>query len=225
MSPRHMKCLAPQLLGLWAIYYKIIKCLMGDTQLRVLFYQVHEGRLAAKFGRLVWLANLCKPSFPIPRTLSDLGKMDICQESIQHSAQGFLNPQFLGLTKEQIALTQAEDLPKFHDLFEAPEPGPYLTGHTTLQLPRAAKSILSNADSPSSILAVELFFPAGEGSTPTNPVLGNESGAFPLVGFSPGFGGKPKNHHLLFEYLASFGYIIVSQVAFIVSDRRWSECS
>lgn len=159
----------------------------------------------------MWLANVCKPNLSIPGTLADMGKMDRCQDAIQHSARGHWNPSFLGLTEEEIAATPAEDLPKFGDLFEPLEPGPFLSGHVTLRLPRLTRSILSNADSPSATLTADLFFPAGKGSTSDSPIL-SESGPFPIVGFSAGFGGKPMNHRYLLKYLASYGYIVVSQV-------------
>lgn len=149
--------------------------------------------------------------------------MPECKDSISSSAQGYLNPKFLGMSKLELDSKSVKDLPKFNDLFAAPEPGLYRVGHVRIEVMRKKKSVLVNDESSGWSLPVDVYYPAAPQLQNGEPIV-NPGRQYPVVGFSPGFGATPHQHSHLLEYLASCGYIVISQVSIYLYASAAAKC-
>lgn len=167
---------------------------------------------------MIHLARLCRPTFRIPWDLHAIAQLPECQEQISKSTLGHLNAEFLGMSEADLQRLPAKDLPSFDDMFDGPNPGPYVPGKAILQ-----KSPLIHCNSSIWSLGVDVYYPAardGQGSQ-----LGFAGdGPYPLVAFSPGLGSYPGQHKHMLENLASQGYIVVSQVCALRSRHATRHC-
>ena len=72
----------------------------------------------------------CPVDFPVPAPDDILPVLQLpqCLPAFQLNPVGELNPEFIGLTPEELAaITDLNDLPTFTDLYEPPQPGPFET--------------------------------------------------------------------------------------------------
>ncbi|CAD7703302.1 unnamed protein product [Ostreobium quekettii] len=169
------------------------------------------------------LAGFCGITFPIPDDLEQFidnpATLDQCQPYAASSINGVLNPEFLGLSEEEVENTPLEDLPTFMDLYEPPPAGPFKVNYRIVEVQRPKPSIIQNSKSTETSFKALVVFPVDEApieATPEGAKRNDEQaisskGPFPVLAFSPGFEVSPKNHFRTFHQLASHGVVVISQ--------------
>ncbi len=98
--------------------------------------------------------------------------------------------------------------PTMEALHDPSSVGPYAVGLTTMRLERP-----SNADGTPRVMETLVWYPRATGAPGSDPVLGADpvaAGAFPIVIYSHGSGGRPGYQSFLTEHLASHGFVVAA---------------